>query len=113
MTITRRQFPNLVATVHSVHLCSQGLDCATYLLQSERFYCEADDQCYRMGATLWQEPPRWIRNSAVFCLERAVAPTLLLVGEYDAAPRAMKEVYSILHGMRVPVGWPTPGARTT
>ena len=96
-------FPDLAATVYASNLSIQSLDCSAQLIQANRFYYEAEDQHYRVGGSLWRNPDGWSRGSAVFRLEHAVTPMLLMVGEYDAAPRAMEEVYSVLHGKGVPV----------
>lgn len=94
-------FPDLAQTTYAARLPYQTQDCAAHLIQTDRFYYEAADQRYRVGGSLWNDSERWVRNSALFRLERAVTPTLLLVGEYDAAPRAMEQVYSVLHGKGV------------
>lgn len=96
-------FPDLAQTTYSARLPYQTQDCAAHLIQTDRFYYEAADQRYRVGGSLWTRRERWVANSALFRLERAVTPTLLLVGEYDAAPRPMEQVYSVLHGKGVPV----------
>ncbi|MCD9033791.1 prolyl oligopeptidase family serine peptidase [Luteimonas sp. Y-2-2-4F] len=96
-------FPDLAQTTYSARLPYQTLDCAAHLIQTDRFYYEAADQRYRVGGNLWTRSERWVANSALFRLERAVTPTLLMVGEYDAAPRPMEQVYSVLHGKGVPV----------
>lgn len=97
-------FPDLAATLYSANMSIQALDCAAHVIQANRFYYEAEEnQPYRVGGSLWRNPGGFVRNSALFRLEQAVTPTLLMVGEYDAAPRAMEEVYSVLHGKGVPV----------
>ena len=97
-------FPDLSATLYSANMSLQTLDCGAHVLQANRFYYEAErDQPYRLGSSLWRDTGRFIRNSALFRLERAVTPMLLLVGEYDASPRSMEQVYSVLHGKGVPV----------
>lgn len=97
-------FPDLAATIYSASMSLQTLDCAAHVIQANRYYYEAEhDQPYRVGGNLWRSPERFVRNSALFRLDRAVTPMLLMVGEYDAAPRSMEEVYSVLHGKGVPV----------
>lgn len=96
-------FPDLAATIYSGPLPQETLNCGGELIQANRFYYEAEDQRYRVGGALWQKPGNFVRNSALYHLENAVTPMLLMVGEYDAAPRAMEEVYSVLHGKGVPV----------
>ncbi|WP_202839120.1 alpha/beta hydrolase family protein [Luteimonas saliphila] len=96
-------FPDLAATLYSARLPFQTLDCAAHLIQTDRWYYEADTQRYRVGGSLWRNTERFVRNSALFRLEHATTPTLLMVGEYDAVPRSMEQVYSVLHGKGVPV----------
>lgn len=96
-------FPDLAATLYSANMSLQPLACAPHVIQANRFYYEAEDQRYRVGGSLWRNRERFIQNSALFRLEQAVTPTLLLVGEYDASPRSMEQVYSVLHGKGVPV----------
>jgi len=96
-------FPDLAATVYSARLPFETADCAAHLIQTNRWYYEAETQHYRVGGSLWRNADGFVRNSALFHLERAVTPTLLMVGEFDAAPRSMEEVYSALHGKGVPV----------
>jgi len=96
-------FPDLAATVYSARLPFETADCAAHLIQTNRWYYEAENQRYRVGGSLWRNADGFVRNSAAFRMERAVTPTLLMVGEFDAAPRSMEEVYSVLHGKGVPV----------
>jgi len=96
-------FPDLAAAIYSARLPFQPLDCAAHLIQTDRWYYEAEDQRYQVGGSLWRNPERFVQNSALFRLEHAVTPMLLMVGEFDADPRAMEEVYSVLHGKGVPV----------
>lgn len=96
-------FPDLAGSSYSAHLAIQSLDCAGDLIQAKRFYYEAGDQHYRVGGSLWRNADGFVRNSAVFRMEHAVTPMLLLVGEYDAGPRSMEQVYSVLRGKDVPV----------
>jgi dipeptidyl aminopeptidase/acylaminoacyl peptidase len=96
-------FPDLAATLYSARLPFQTLDCAAHLIQTNRWYYEAETQRYRVGGSVWRNPDRFVRNSALYRLKDAVTPTLLMVGEYDAAPRSMEQVYSVLHGKGVPV----------
>lgn len=97
-------FPDLGATIYSANMSMQALDCAAHIIQGSRFYYEAEQgQPYRVGGNLWRNPEGFVRNSALFRLQHAVTPTLLMVGEYDAAPRSMEQVYSVLHGKGVPV----------
>ena len=96
-------FPDLAGSSHSAHLAIQPLDCAGGLIQARRFYYEAEDQHYRVGGSLGRNAAGFVRNSAVFRMERAVTPMLLMVGEYDAGPRSMEQVYSALRGKGVPV----------
>jgi dipeptidyl aminopeptidase/acylaminoacyl peptidase len=96
-------FPDLAEAIYSARLPFQSMDCAAYLIQTNRWYYEAEDQRYQVGGSLWQHPERFVRNSALFRMEHAVTPMLLMVGEFDADPRAMEEVYSVLHGKGVPV----------
>lgn len=73
------------------------------ILQARRAVYEYETQPYAFSSPPWDSQDEWIRNSPAFNLGSVSTPMLLLVGEFDFAPRSMERVYSVLRGRGVPV----------
>jgi dipeptidyl aminopeptidase/acylaminoacyl peptidase len=97
-------FPEIgFGTLHSWS-ADVALECAGGEIQADRKFYEDPRQPYSPGhAPPWMSRKKYIRNEPLFNLSRASTPLLLVEGEFDAAPREMEEVYSILFGSGVPV----------
>ncbi len=66
----------------------------------------------RIGATLWQQPQKYVAHSAVFFADRIKTPLLLLTGELDANVPAIntREMYYALRRLGKEVVWVTYAA---
>ncbi len=95
-------FPDYIATLASWG-ANQALECASGLLQADRWYTEHRAQPFGFRVPPWKDESLWGRNSPLLRLESARTPLLLIEGEFDVMPRSMEEVYSVLHGRGVPV----------
>jgi dipeptidyl aminopeptidase/acylaminoacyl peptidase len=73
------------------------------VIQADRRYYEDVDQPYTFGAPIWKAEHQVIENSPIHRLGSATTPLLLIEGEFDASPREMEAVFSILYGRGVPV----------
>jgi hypothetical protein len=96
-------FPDLGARNLSASLDKVALDCAGQVIQADRRYYEDVDQPYTFGAPIWKAEHQVIENSPIHRLGSATTPLLLIEGEFDASPREMEAVFSILYGRGVPV----------
>jgi dipeptidyl aminopeptidase/acylaminoacyl peptidase len=63
----------------------------------------------RLGATLWEQPQKYIAQSAVMYADRITTPLLLLTGEQDHNVPAIntREMYYALRRLGKPVTWVT------
>ena len=63
----------------------------------------------RLGATLWQQPQKYIAQSAVMFADRITTPLLLMTGELDANVPAVntREMYYALRRLGKEVTWVT------
>jgi dipeptidyl aminopeptidase/acylaminoacyl peptidase len=63
----------------------------------------------RLGATLWQQPQKYVAHSAVMFADRITTPLLLMTGELDANVPALntREMYYALRRLSKPVTWVT------
>lgn len=63
----------------------------------------------RLGATLWQQPQKYVAHSAVMFADRITTPLLLMTGELDANVPAIntREMYYALRRLDKPVTWVT------
>ena len=63
----------------------------------------------RLGATLWQQPQKYIAQSAVMFADRITTPLLLMTGELDANVPAVntREMYYALRRLGKDVTWVT------
>jgi dipeptidyl aminopeptidase/acylaminoacyl peptidase len=63
----------------------------------------------RLGATLWQQPQKYVAHSAVMFADRITTPLLLMTGELDANVPALntREMYYALRRLNKPVTWVT------
>ncbi len=61
----------------------------------------------RLGATLWQQPQKYIQHSAVMFADRIKTPLLLMCGEQDhnVPPRQSMEMYYALRRLNKEVEW--------
>jgi len=61
----------------------------------------------RLGATLWQQPQKYIQHSAVMFADRIKTPLLLMCGEQDhnVPPRQLMEMYYALRRLGKEVEW--------
>ena len=61
----------------------------------------------RLGATLWQQPQKYVAHSAVMFADRITTPLLLMTGELDANVPALntREMYFALRRLGKPVTW--------
>lgn len=61
----------------------------------------------RLGATLWQQPQKYIQNSAIMFADRIKTPLLLTTGEADpnVPPRQAMEMYYALRRLGREVAW--------
>jgi dipeptidyl aminopeptidase/acylaminoacyl peptidase len=61
----------------------------------------------RIGATLWQQPQKYIQHSAVMFADRIKTPLLLMCGEQDhnVPPRQLMEMYYALRRLNKEVEW--------
>lgn len=61
----------------------------------------------RIGATLWQQPQKYIANSAIMFADRITTPMLLMTGELDANVPAIntREMYYALRRLGKDVTW--------
>jgi dipeptidyl aminopeptidase/acylaminoacyl peptidase len=61
----------------------------------------------RLGATLWQQPQKYIQHSAVMFADRIKTPLLLMCGEQDhnVPPRQLMEMYYALRRLNKEVEW--------
>lgn len=61
----------------------------------------------RIGATLWQQPQKYIANSAIMFADRITTPLLLLTGEMDGNVPAIntREMYYALRRLGKTVTW--------
>ena len=61
----------------------------------------------RIGATLWQQPQKYLQNSAIFYADRITTPLLLMCGEQDSnvPPRQLMEMYYALRRLGKEVAW--------
>ncbi len=96
-------FPDLAGSILSTGMDKVALDCAGRVLQADRFYYEDPEQPYAIGTPFWEDEAKWERNSPLFSVKNGNTPLLLIEGEFDAAPRQMEAVYSILYGRGIPV----------
>jgi dipeptidyl aminopeptidase/acylaminoacyl peptidase len=63
----------------------------------------------RLGATLWQQPQKYVAHSAVMFADRITTPLLLMTGELDANVPAIntREMYYALRRLGKEVTWVT------
>ena len=61
----------------------------------------------RIGATLWQQPQKYIQHSAIMFADRIKTPLLLMSGEQDhnVPPRQLMEMYYALRRLDKEVEW--------
>ncbi len=61
----------------------------------------------RLGATLWQQPQKYIEHSAIMFADRIKTPLLLMTGEMDTnvPPRQAMEMYYALRRLNKEVAW--------
>ena len=61
----------------------------------------------RIGATLWQQPQKYIQHSAIMFADRIKTPLLLMSGEQDhnVPPRQLMEMYYALRRLNKEVEW--------
>ena len=61
----------------------------------------------RIGATLWQQPQKYLANSAIMYADRITTPLLLMTGELDANVPAIntREMYYALRRLGKDVTW--------
>lgn len=61
----------------------------------------------RIGATLWQQPQKYIQHSAIMFADRIKTPLLLITGEQDhnVPPRQAMEMYYALRRLGKEVEW--------
>ena len=61
----------------------------------------------RIGATLWQQPQKYIQQSAIMFADRIKTPLLLMTGEQDSnvPPRQAMEMYYALRRLGKEVEW--------
>ena len=61
----------------------------------------------RIGATLWEQPHKYITHSAVMFADRIVTPLLLITGELDAnvPARQAMEMYYAMRRLGKTVAW--------
>jgi dipeptidyl aminopeptidase/acylaminoacyl peptidase len=61
----------------------------------------------RLGATLWQQPQKYLQHSAILYADRIKTPLLLTTGEADSnvPPRQAMEMYFALRRLGKEVGW--------
>lgn len=61
----------------------------------------------RVGATLWQQPQKYLANSAIMYADRITTPLLLLTGEMDGNVPAIntREMYYALRRLNKEVTW--------
>jgi dipeptidyl aminopeptidase/acylaminoacyl peptidase len=61
----------------------------------------------RLGATLWQQPQKYIQHSAIMFADRIKTPLLLMCGEQDhnVPPRQLMEMYYALRRLNKEVEW--------
>ena len=61
----------------------------------------------RLGATLWQQPQKYIQHSAIMFADRIKTPLLLMTGEQDSnvPPRQAMEMYYALRRLGKEVEW--------
>jgi dipeptidyl aminopeptidase/acylaminoacyl peptidase len=61
----------------------------------------------RLGATLWQQPQKYIQHSAIMFADRIQTPLLLTTGEQDhnVPPRQAMEMYFALRRLGKEVAW--------
>ena len=61
----------------------------------------------RIGATLWQQPQKYIQQSAIMFADRIKTPLLLMTGEQDhnVPPRQAMEMYYALRRLNKEVEW--------
>jgi dipeptidyl aminopeptidase/acylaminoacyl peptidase len=61
----------------------------------------------RLGATLWQQPQKYIQHSAIMFADRIKTPLLLITGEQDSnvPPRQAMEMYYALRRLGKEVEW--------
>ena len=61
----------------------------------------------RIGATLWQQPQKYIAHSAIMFADRIKTPLLLMTGEQDhnVPPRQAMEMYYALRRLGKEVAW--------
>ncbi len=61
----------------------------------------------RIGATLWQQPQKYLQNSAIFYADRITTPLLLMCGEQDhnVPPHQLMEMYYALRRLGKEVAW--------
>ena len=61
----------------------------------------------RLGATLWQQPQKYIQQSAIMFADRIKTPLLLMAGEQDhnVPPRQAMEMYYALRRLNKEVEW--------
>jgi len=61
----------------------------------------------RLGATLWQQPQKYIQHSAIMFADRIKTPLLLMSGEQDhnVPPRQLMEMYYALRRLDKEVEW--------
>jgi dipeptidyl aminopeptidase/acylaminoacyl peptidase len=61
----------------------------------------------RIGATLWEQPQKYIANSAIFFADRITTPLLLLTGgqDHNVPELNEREMYYALRRLGKPVTW--------
>jgi dipeptidyl aminopeptidase/acylaminoacyl peptidase len=61
----------------------------------------------RLGATLWQQPQKYVAHSSIFYADRIKTPLLLMCGEADhnVPPRQLMEMYYALRRLGKEVAW--------
>jgi dipeptidyl aminopeptidase/acylaminoacyl peptidase len=61
----------------------------------------------RLGATLWQQPQKYLQHSAILYADRIKTPLLLITGEADpnVPPRQAMEMYYALRRLGKEVAW--------
>lgn len=81
----------------------RGLECANYIVQSNRRFFEDQSKPFHVTEGIDQSTRQFLQISPLHNMSNASTPLLLLQGEIDNCPSCVEATYSLLHSRGVPV----------
>jgi dipeptidyl aminopeptidase/acylaminoacyl peptidase len=99
--VSSAPFPDIFDVDLAVTSEIYQLDCAPGVVQARRFYYEGPRTPYQVGDSIVEDPQGFIRNSALYNLERYRTPTLITYGQHDVSLSAAQKTFLSLQAAGV------------